>query len=79
LDESTSALDPASEAEAIWTLRQNHSRETTLVLITHRLALAEAADQVLFLKNGALVRSGTHETLLQDSAAYGRLWQGART
>jgi ABC-type bacteriocin/lantibiotic exporter with double-glycine peptidase domain len=79
LDESTSALDPASEAEVIWTLRQNHSRETTLVLITHRLALVEAADQVLFLKNGTLVRSGTHQTLLQDSAAYGRLWQDART
>jgi ATP-binding cassette subfamily B protein len=76
LDESTSALDPVSEADIIRTLREGYGVATTLVLITHRKGLAEMADQVLFMKNGTLMRAGTHETLMRDSAAYARLWQG---
>jgi ABC-type multidrug transport system fused ATPase/permease subunit len=78
LDESTSALDPLSEAEIIRSLRSRFDGRTTLVLITHRKALAEMADQVLFLKNGALIRAGRHDALLQDSAAYARLWDKVR-
>lgn len=75
LDESTSALDPVSEAEIIRTLRSGYRDTTTLVLITHRVDLAEAADQVIFMKNGTVQRTGTHESLLKDSAAYQKLWQ----
>jgi ABC-type bacteriocin/lantibiotic exporter with double-glycine peptidase domain len=78
LDESTSALDPASEADIIQSLRYQFDGKTTLVLITHRKTLAEMADQVLFMKNGALMRAGRHEQLLQDSAAYARLWEKVR-
>jgi ABC-type multidrug transport system fused ATPase/permease subunit len=78
LDESTSALDPASEADIIQSLRNQFDGKTTLVLITHRKTLAEMADQVLFMKNGALMRAGRHEQLLQDSAAYARLWAKVR-
>lgn len=78
LDESTSALDPVSEADIIRTLREGYGAATTLILITHRKGLAEIADQVLFMKNGTLMRSGTHETLMQDSAAYVRLWEKTR-
>jgi ABC-type multidrug transport system fused ATPase/permease subunit len=78
LDESTSALDPASEADIIQSLRHQFDGKTTLVLITHRKTLAEMADQVLFMKNGALMRAGRHEQLLQDSAAYARLWEKVR-
>ncbi|ESQ83772.1 ATP-binding cassette domain-containing protein [Asticcacaulis benevestitus] len=77
LDESTSALDPASEEAVISTLRQTFGGQTTLVLITHRIRLAELADQVLFLKGGKLVRQGTHAALLTDSAAYASLWRSA--
>jgi ABC-type multidrug transport system fused ATPase/permease subunit len=78
MDESTSALDPTSEAEIIRTLRTGFAGRTTMVLITHRQSLAEMADQVLFMKNGRLVRTGSHETLLRDSAAYTRLWETRR-
>ena len=78
LDESTSALDPASEAEIIRMLRAGYGDRTTMVLITHRIGLAEIADQVLFMKNGTLMRAGTHDVLMKDSAAYQKLWQGGR-
>ncbi|MFT4077513.1 MAG: ABC transporter ATP-binding protein [Asticcacaulis sp.] len=74
LDESTSALDPGSEADIIRALRRGYAGATTLILITHRVGLAEMADQVLFMKNGTLARAGPHETLMADSAAYARLW-----
>lgn len=75
LDESTSALDPASEEAVIETLRQAFGGLTTFVLITHRVRLAEMADEVLFMKGGKLLRHGRHETLLKDSAAYAALWR----
>ncbi|HTM81894.1 ABC transporter ATP-binding protein [Asticcacaulis sp.] len=74
LDESTSALDPVSEEAVIRTLRSRFGLDTTLVLISHRQRLAEMADQVLFMKNGRLVRNGLHEYLLRDSAVYRQLW-----
>lgn len=78
LDESTSALDPVSEADIIATLREGYGARTTIVLITHRRSLAEIADQVLFMKNGTLLRAGKHDALMQDSAAYVRLWSHTR-
>ena len=74
LDESTSALDPTSEAEIVASLRRQMAGQTTLIAVTHRQALAEVADQVLFVKSGRLVRQGTHQQLMTDSAAYRRLW-----
>ncbi|HRX40332.1 MAG TPA: ABC transporter ATP-binding protein, partial [Parvularculaceae bacterium] len=64
LDETTSALDRTSEARAIRTLRERYRGRSTLVLITHRIALAREADLVLFLENGGL-EAGRHETLLR--------------
>ncbi|WP_425410070.1 ATP-binding cassette domain-containing protein [Hyphococcus sp.] len=64
LDETTSALDRTSEARAIRTLRERYRGRSTLILITHRIALAREADLVLFLENGGL-ESGRHETLLR--------------
>ena len=77
LDESTSALDPTSEAEIVASLRRQMAGQTTLIAVTHRQALAEVADQVLFVKSGRLVRQGTHQQLMVDSAAYRRLWSKA--
>lgn len=75
LDESTSALDPGSEVEIIETLRQRMAGRTTLIVVTHRMGVAEIADHVLFVKEGRLVRQGTHAKLVADSAAYGRFWK----
>lgn len=75
LDESTSALDPVSEQQIIGDLRQSRP-DTTLVLITHRQALARTADIVLFLKAGRLVDTGSHAELLDRCEDYRRYWSG---
>ncbi|MDC7693526.1 ABC transporter ATP-binding protein [Asticcacaulis sp. DXS10W] len=78
LDESTSALDPASEARILSDLRQSFEGRTTLVMVTHRLRLAQTADHVLFMKGGRLEAFGRHLDLVESVPAYAQLWaQGA--
>lgn len=69
LDETTSALDQASEARAIRTLRERHHGSATLILITHRIGIARDADQVLFL-DCAQLSTGTNVALMRDSPLY---------
>jgi ABC-type bacteriocin/lantibiotic exporter with double-glycine peptidase domain len=76
LDESTSALDPRSEADVIARLRRRTNSATTLIMITHRLATAKGADQVLFMQGGKLVGSGSHAELMRRCASYPALWHG---
>ncbi|WP_245892331.1 ABC transporter ATP-binding protein [Novosphingobium guangzhouense] len=79
LDESTSALDPRSEANAIAKLRGRAGEATTLIMITHRLATAQAADQVLFMEGGRLVGSGKHRELMDRHRSYRQLWLEERS
>ncbi len=74
LDESTSALDPRSEANVIDTLMRRFEGKTTVILITHRPRLAETADQVLFMQSGRLVAAGGHRELLRACPDYSALW-----
>ncbi|KMS56036.1 ABC transporter permease [Novosphingobium barchaimii LL02] len=74
LDESTSALDPRSEANAITILRRRAGGATTLIMITHRLATAQDADRVLFIEGGRLAGCGTHKDLMRRCASYRALW-----
>jgi ABC-type multidrug transport system fused ATPase/permease subunit len=74
LDESTSALDPASEQTVVAELRERFGGNRTFIMITHHESVAEVADNVLFVKDGRLVRQGRHVELLADSAAYRKLW-----
>jgi len=74
LDESTSALDPASEAAVISELRYRFGLKTTMIMISHRRQMAEAADQVLFLSGGRLVGKGLHGALAETFPEYAHLW-----
>ncbi len=71
LDEPTSALDPKSEAQVICDLRTALGISTTLIFVTHRIA--EAADQVLWLRNGLVAGVGDHRELLKN-VEYKSLW-----
>src|SRR3712207_3256310 len=73
LDDSTSAIDSATEDEiqrAIYRLQQGR----TTLLITHRLSQIRWADWILVLRDGALVDQGTHEELLGRCELYGRMF-----
>ncbi|RAV20067.1 ABC transporter transmembrane domain-containing protein [Paenibacillus contaminans] len=74
LDEVTSALDPATEAD-INALLQQLRRHTTIISVTHRLASVIHADRIHVFKEGSIVESGTHEELLGQNGLYGTLWE----
>ena len=74
LDETTSGLDPESDALGIAMLRERLRRGSTLVMITHRIANVTAADQVVFLSGGRLAGIGTHLQLLEECDEYRSFW-----
>jgi ABC-type transport system involved in Fe-S cluster assembly fused permease/ATPase subunit len=48
--------------------------ERTTLLITHRLAGLEAADEILVLRAGRIVERGRHHDLIQMGGLYRRMW-----
>jgi ATP-binding cassette subfamily B protein len=73
LDDSTSAIDSATEDEIQKALRRVQKGRTTL-LITHRLSQIRWADMILVVDRGELVAQGTHEELLRRSPHYRRIF-----
>ncbi len=73
LDDSTSAIDSATEDEIQQAIRRLLEDRTTL-LITHRLSQIRWADKVLLIRGGKLVDQGTHEDLLKRSRLYRRIF-----
>lgn len=69
LDDSTSAIDSATEDQIQRALRNILHGRTTF-LITHRLSQIRWADRILVLRGGRLEDQGTHEELLARSPAY---------
>ncbi|HET6487788.1 MAG TPA: ATP-binding cassette domain-containing protein, partial [Spirochaetia bacterium] len=73
LDDSTSAIDSATEEEIQKAIRRI-SREQTTFLITHRLSQIRWADRILVLRRGRLVDQGRHADLLERSMDYRRIF-----
>jgi ATP-binding cassette subfamily B protein len=73
LDDSTSAIDSATEDQIQRAMRRI-SRERTTFIITHRLSQIRWADRILVLRRGELVAQGTHEELMERSADYRRIF-----
>lgn len=72
LDEATSALDSNAETQVQQALAKLSVGRTTLV-IAHRLATVQNADQILVLDQGRVVETGTHKTLLAQNGLYASL------
>ncbi len=73
LDDSTSAIDSATEDRIQRAMRRISSERTTF-LITHRLSQIRWADRILVLRQGELVDQGTHEQLFERCEAYRRIF-----
>ena len=73
LDDSTSAIDSATE-DQIQRAMQRISKERTTFIITHRLSQIRWADRILVLRKGELVDQGSHEELMDRSSDYRRIF-----
>jgi multidrug ABC transporter, ATPase/permease protein len=71
LDEATASIDPENE-QLIQQALTELTREKTVVVIAHRLATIEHADQILVVEDGTVIQRGTHEELLAQEGVYRR-------
>jgi subfamily B ATP-binding cassette protein MsbA len=69
LDEATSALDTEAEQQVQIALEELMKNRTSFV-IAHRLSTIQKANLILVLKQGSIVASGTHKSLLKNSEEY---------
>ncbi|HXD33575.1 MAG TPA: ATP-binding cassette domain-containing protein [Pyrinomonadaceae bacterium] len=74
LDEATSALDPATEAAINETL-ERVSLGRTVISVTHRLQSVKDYDQIFVFKNGRVIESGSHDTLISFGGNYAEMWR----
>jgi ATP-binding cassette subfamily B protein len=74
LDDSTSAVDSATEDRIQQAISRAAANQTT-ILITHRLSQIRWADQVIVLRKGRLAAVGNHDSLMQSSPAYRRIFE----
>lgn len=72
-DEATSNIDVESENDMMREIRRL-AKTKTVILISHRLANVEDADNIYVMDHGNVTESGTHESLLAQNGAYATLW-----
>lgn len=77
LDDSTSAVDTATEAK----IRESFSttlKDTTKIIITQRIGSVESADKIIVLDDGKIIGMGTHEELMKNCEAYQEIYYSQR-
>ena len=71
LDEATASIDPENE-RLIQQALTELTRGKTVVVIVHRLATIEHADQILVVEDGRIAQKGTHAQLVAEEGTYRR-------
>jgi len=74
LDDSTSAVDSATEDQIQQAIVRAAANQTT-ILITHRLSQIRWADKVVVMRKGRMEAAGTHDELMASSLAYRRIFE----
>lgn len=69
LDEATASVDPENE-HLIQQAISELTNGKTVIIIAHRLATIENADQILAIDGGTVVQRGTHQELIQQEGRY---------
>jgi ATP-binding cassette subfamily B protein len=73
LDEATASIDPFTE----WQIQQALSlilKNSTSILIAHRLSTVKAADRIVVMENGDIIEEGDHDGLLAQNGHYSTLY-----
>ena len=73
LDEATSSVDTRTEL-LIQRAMDKLTENRTSFVIAHRLSTIKNADLILVMKDGDVIESGTHETLMQQNGFYAALY-----
>ena len=73
-DEATSSVDAESEAVILDTIREL-AQSATVIMITHRMANAVTADQVVVFDHGHVAETGTHAALMARGGVYADLFR----
>ena len=73
LDEATSDLDSRSE-RLIQESLDEMAHDCTIIVVAHRLSTLARADSIIVLDGGAVVETGTHDSLLRDGREYASLY-----
>ncbi len=74
LDDSTSAIDSATE-DKIQRAIAHAAKGRTTILITHRLSQIRWADLIIVMRKGKVAAMGTHDELMKTSEAYSRIFK----
>lgn len=74
LDEATSSVDTETE-ELIRLATERVTRNRTSIIIAHRLATIQKADQILVMEQGKIIESGSHQELLAQNGKYRQLYE----
>jgi ATP-binding cassette subfamily B protein len=69
MDDSTSAVDSATEAKIRTSFREN-LKDTTILIIAQRISSVQEADKIIVIDDGRIVGIGTHAELLATNPAY---------
>ena len=70
LDDSSSALDYATDARLRTAIRENYSGKTTSVIVAQRISSIMHADKILVIEDGKITGYGTHDELVQKCPLY---------
>ena len=72
-DDSLSAVDNETDA-AIRKALKEHSKDTTTIIISHRIVTLSQADMILVVEDGRVTQQGTHQELIHQDGLYGRIF-----
>ncbi len=74
LDDAFSNLDAATE-ERVFTNVRDSFKDTTLIIISHRISITRKSDAIALMSNGRIVEVGTHDDLASRSVLYNRIYK----
>jgi ATP-binding cassette subfamily B multidrug efflux pump len=74
LDDALASVDTYTEERILQGLRK-YSKDSTMILISHRISTVRDADQIAVLAHGRIIELGTHEQLLSRGGYYAGLYE----